>query len=239
MRELFETPAKAWTAVLVGCLLSIHLYEFTKPTEVDIVNYSMRSVVAIECRKNPTALELLENPEAVSTSILTAGFVATDYGHILTVAHGLTECRGKYEKNLRVRFWSNPSVAHRVKILRYNGYHDAALLQVPTAPDDTRPLNVSHRSYRPGTTAIALGHPEFLYWSASKGIISAERYWGDSNKQVVQVSSLINQGNSGGPTIDENGEVIGIASFNINGNATLGFLVPGTILEQFLNGIYK
>lgn len=239
MRELFEVPVRNWAAGMALLLLAIHLFEWTRPTEVEVINHSMQSVVIIECRQAPTFAELIKDVDAHGTIILTAGFVATKYGHILTVAHGLTECLDKDEKNLRVRFWKDPSIAHRVKILRYNKYHDVGLLQVPTTPDDISPLIISHGEYLPGTTAVALGHPEFLHWSASKGIISAERWWGYPGKSVIQVSSLINQGNSGGPTITSNGEVIGIASFNIAGNATLGFLIPGITLEQFLNGIYK
>lgn len=239
VRALFEVPVRNWAAAIALLLLAIHLYEWTRPTEVEVINHALESVVAIECHTAPTFEELIKNVDARGTTILTAGFVASKHGHILTVAHGLSECLGSNEKNLVVRFWENPAIPHRAKILRYNKYHDVGLLQVSTTPDDIDPLVISHREYLPGTTAIALGHPEFLQWSASRGIISAERLWGEPLKTVVQVSSLINQGNSGGPSITSSGEVIGIASFNIGGNPTLGFLIPGSTLEYFMRGITK
>lgn len=239
MREFVELPIRNLITAAVLLLLSIHLYEYYKPTVAEVVARSMRSVVIIECYEEPEIEDLLEDALAQGHVIVTAGFVATRYGHIITVAHGLSECTQEKQRNLVVKFWQNPTYPHRVKILRYNSYHDMALLQVPTTPGNIEPLRISHRPYLPGTEAIALGHPEMLPWSASRGIISAERLTGTPDQDVIQVSSLINQGNSGGPVIDDSGEVIGIAAFNVGGNATLGFLVAGTTLESLLNGIYK
>lgn len=185
------------------------------------------SVVVIECNRG----------KSVST---TAGFVASDYGHIITVAHGLDQCLGRREKNIVVRYWEDPSVEYRAKIVRYSKSSDVGILQVPNHPN-VLPLKIDDAlEQRVGSTAIAIGHPHLLYWSVTSGIVSADRLWTGINayKHIVQVSSLINQGNSGGPIINDRGEVIGIASFNIGGNPTLGFLVPNDILNLFFNGTY-
>jgi len=65
-----------------------------------------------------------------------------------------------------------------------------------------------------GAEVIAIGTPEGLSWSVSKGIVSAFRDL--SGAQVVQTDAPINKGNSGGPLILlDSGRVVGIATFGI------------------------
>jgi S1-C subfamily serine protease len=86
-----------------------------------------------------------------------------------------------------------------------------------------------------GADVIAIGTPEGLSWSVSKGIVSAFRDL--SGTQVVQTDAPINKGNSGGPVILlESGRVVGIASFGIRKDVAegLNFAVAApTILAVF------
>ena len=221
----FEVPAQRWLVALLVALLGIHIHSWlTRPLSIEqIADNSIGSVVIIEC----------DQGKNIST---TAGFVASDYGHIVTVAHGLYDCLGKREKNLIVRYWDDPEKEYRAKIIRYNASEDIGVIQVPSHLNVT-PLKIDSRDELPlGSRAIAIGHPQLLYWSVTSGIISADRMWtdGSRNKHIIQVSSLINQGNSGGPILGDDGKVIGIASFNIGGNPTLGFIAPNDRLRMFL-----
>ena len=72
-----------------------------------------------------------------------------------------------------------------------------------------------------GNDVIAIGIPEGLSWSISKGIISAVR--DVEGILIVQTDTAINRGNSGGPLISFNsGRVIGINSFGFRKDIATG-----------------
>ena len=78
-----------------------------------------------------------------------------------------------------------------------------------------------------GSPAGAFGHPYYLSFSGTRGIISGEKYkWG---RVWVQTDAPINRGNSGGPLISLNsGKVVGISSATLSKKRSegLGFAVP-------------
>lgn len=219
-----EVPLHNAILILLVALVGVHIYEYRSWPMSTVAEAAVKSVVVIECTKG-------------NSFATTAGFVASKYGHIITVAHGLSSCIGKNEKNITVRFWEDPLVPHKAKIIRFNRNKDAALLQVPAVPSDIVPLKINTGIQRQGTRIIAIGHPELFYWSVTFGVVSADRVYTRPTKHIIQVSSPINRGNSGGPILNDSGEVIGIASFNINSNATLGFLVPGDTIRHMLNEV--
>jgi S1-C subfamily serine protease len=72
-----------------------------------------------------------------------------------------------------------------------------------------------------GSDVIAIGTPQGLSWSISKGIISQVRQL--SNVTVIQTDTPINPGNSGGPLISlKNGRVVGINTFGFKKNISEG-----------------
>ena len=82
---------------------------------------------------------------------------------------------------------------------------------------------------RIGDIVLTFGNPYGLGVSVSQGIISAKsRNIGINNLQYLQTDASINQGNSGGPMFNIDGEVIGIntALFTIQGASGVGFSLP-------------
>lgn len=213
---------------------SVYLIDlYTRPQSVSyIASAAIKSVVVIRCKKN------------ASFDSITAGFVASNYGHILTVAHGLAACVNK-PNNIRVRYY-NQDIEYKAALLRYNTEHDVALLQVPNGPK-VPPLTIDKdNNYYLGEQAIAIGHPHKYFWSVSAGIVSADRFKYRPYRRYIQVTTPINPGNSGGPILNSDGEVMGIASF-VSATAhyhgtdrilipeeTLGFIVPGETLNAIL-----
>ena len=202
----------------------------------DLVTYARPTALAVEAVKSVVVIECYT--PADNNIATTAGFVVSEHGHIVTVAHGLTECTNKKQRNIRVRFWEDPSKAFRAVIVRMDAEKDVAILQVPLTPTDIVPLRVDFSLQQQGESTIAIGHPFLFYWSMSKGIISADRIWMSPFKHLIQVDTPINPGNSGGPILNEEGRVIGIASFNIGGNPTVSFLVPMDTVASVARGIY-
>jgi serine protease Do len=104
---------------------------------------------------------------------------------------------------------------------------DVALLKVDDM-ESTHPLimNTSF-SMQPGQTVWAIGTPRHisLHQTLTKGVFSA--YRDDNDRKLLQFDAKVNQGNSGGPLLNDRNEVIGIVSLKIIGLGVegLGFAV--------------
>lgn len=227
MGRVIEVPTRVFLSivVLLAALVGVHLYDALKPTYVPtstLADKGIKSVVIIECKDKRVGV--------------TAGFLVSNHGHIITVAHGLTKCEGKKEKNITIRFWENPQVEHRAKLLKIDEQKDVAILQVPTTPKDIEPLDIDMEPQPQGARVVAIGHPETFYWSVSDGVVSADRYWNNPFRHYIQTTAPIQHGNSGGPVLNDKGKVIGIVSFFMD--STFNFLIPMDTVAQVAQGIH-
>jgi len=89
---------------------------------------------------------------------------------------------------------------------------------------------------RVGDWVIAIGNPFGLGGTATAGIVSAYgRDIGDNFVDFIQIDAPINRGNSGGPTFDVYGRVIGVNSaiFSPSGGSVgIGFAIPSNVADQ-------
>jgi putative serine protease PepD len=93
-----------------------------------------------------------------------------------------------------------------------------------------------------GDAVIAIGDPFGLADSVSAGIVSAlDRTITSPNnhpiQNVIQTDAAINHGNSGGPLLDGQGQVVGITSQiyadgSTSGNVGIGFAVPSSTVQR-------
>lgn len=97
---------------------------------------------------------------------------------------------------------------------------------------------------QPGDTAVAIGNPLGLTFqrTVTSGIISAvNRTISDSQigtyYDLIQTDASINEGNSGGPLINGNGEVIGINSVKVTSAEGMGFAIPINITKPIIKSI--
>jgi serine protease Do len=83
---------------------------------------------------------------------------------------------------------------------------------------------------------VAIGNPFQLNGTATAGIVSAKgRDIGEQYVDYLQIDAPINRGNSGGPTFDLNGRVIGVntAIYSTSGSsAGVGFAIPADTADQ-------
>ncbi len=79
-----------------------------------------------------------------------------------------------------------------------------------------------------GTKAYAIGSPEGLDFSFSEGMVSQLRTLND--RRMIQFTSPVSHGSSGGPLLDETGKVIGVVDSGIEEGENLNFAVPSMIL---------
>jgi serine protease Do len=101
---------------------------------------------------------------------------------------------------------------YTAKVIAADKDKDLALLEVKTSNEKIKPIQFAD-SYTTGQTAIAIGHPDGLNYSVSKGIISnADRRLDTSGAKLIQIDTAISPGNSGGPLVDAAGNLLGIVN---------------------------
>jgi S1-C subfamily serine protease len=89
-----------------------------------------------------------------------------------------------------------------------------------------------------GESVIAIGNPQGLGQSFSRGIVSAiNRTFKDKKGNLIQTDASINPGNSGGALIDDKGRLLGVVNVirsTSGGNQGLNFAIPvDTVIEVF------
>jgi len=84
-----------------------------------------------------------------------------------------------------------------------------------------------------GDPVYAIGNPLGADYTISDGLISAVRSL-DESLTVLQISAPISQGSSGGPLLNQFGEVIGVATF-LTAGQNLNFGIPSNYLQPMLN----
>lgn len=90
--------------------------------------------------------------------------------------------------------------------------------------------------------AWAIGHPWGLFYTISKGIISVPERKSPSPFPMwwIQTDAHVFQGNSGGPLLNENGEVIGMNSVMLaREGGSYGFAIPFPLIQKILNDLEK
>jgi S1-C subfamily serine protease len=110
--------------------------------------------------------------------------------------------------------------------------NDIAIVAVPGIGGTSALRIGDSNSVQIGQPVIAVGNPKGLEGTVSDGIVSAIRY--EDGDKVFQISAPISPGSSGGPILNLNGEVIGIAKSGIPDGENLGFAVPSSFLLDLL-----
>lgn len=111
-----------------------------------------------------------------------------------------------------------------VEVLNASTDYDLALVRVEAKGLPTLQLGDSD-AMRPGDSVVAIGNPMGLEDTVSNGLVSGRRK-DDAGVEILQVSAPISPGSSGGPIINDRGEVIGIAEQVLVQGQNLNFAVP-------------
>jgi S1-C subfamily serine protease len=108
---------------------------------------------------------------------------------------------------------------------------DLILLQVPATEVPALPLGDSDK-VGVGDSVYAVGNPEGLEATFSQGIVSGLRKLSAGN--LIQITALISPGSSGGPVLNAEGSVIGIAVATYREGQNLNFAIPVSSLKTLL-----
>ncbi len=171
-----------------------------------------------------------------SAQALGTGFVVDGEGYILTNAHVVDES-GQRASSVTVVFNKGGSETQRVpgQLVGVDVGSDVAVIKVDPNKVDLKPLPLGDsEKVVVGEPVVAIGNPLGYDFSITSGIVSAtgrslQAPNGQTIPNGIQTDAAINQGNSGGPLIDNAGKVIGIneqIASSGGGNDGLGFAVP-------------
>src|SRR5471030_1582277 len=163
-----------------------------------------------------------------------SGVVIDAKGDILTNLHVI-----RSTDRWVVTFWDGSK--SEASVINVQPENDLAVIRAKTAPDDLKPATLaSTGGLNPGDTVVAVGFPFGLGPSVSAGVIAGlKREFVDPDRKdgeprlsnLIQFDAAANPGNSGGPLVNRDGEVVGIvtAIFNPTGQhvfAGMAFAVP-------------
>ena len=189
------------------------------------------SVVRVEAFTNEEDHPVEQADQRAMDRSLGTGVVIKDDGTILTSLHVVMGAR-----RLRVTF--HDGLEAPAKLIGVQPENDLAVLRPARVPDDLVPATMrSTGDLLPGDHVIAVGHPFGIGPSVSYGVVSGLRreFQSPEGQQLltnlIQFDAAANPGNSGGPLVTMDGNVVGIVTAILNPNEQrtfvgIGFAVP-------------
>jgi putative serine protease PepD len=177
-------------------------------------------------------------PQQSQSTATGTGFVVDRQGHIVTAAHVVD---GASSVTVRLQ----DGTTRKATVLGKDDANDIAVLGIDASGLKLHPLTLgSSASVGVGAAVAAIGDPFGYARSLSTGIVSGvdrtiQAPNGFTVAHAIQTDAAMNPGNSGGPVLDANGNVIGIADqIATDGNADqssgVGFAVPVDLVKSTL-----
>jgi serine protease Do len=160
-----------------------------------------------------------------------SGFFISGDGYAVTNNHVV-------DKADSVQVTTDDGKVHNAKVIGADPRTDLALIKVEDGPFPY--VKLSDKSPRIGDWVIAVGNPFGLGGTVTAGIVSARgRDIGASAyDDFIQIDAPVNKGNSGGPTFDTEGNVIGVntAIFSPSGGSVgIAFAIPSDTVKNVIS----
>jgi serine protease Do len=217
----------------------VNLVKQVRPAVVSVTNY-LKDTATTEEEGVPHAPQLpfpfnqfpfgQQAPRAHAVEARGSGFIVNPDGLIITNNHVVKDAR-----RVEVTLASGEKLT--AKVVGTDPRTDIAVLKV----DSPKPLPYlqlgDSQDVQPGQWVIAIGNPFGLSESVSAGIVSAvgRTIGAGPYDQFIQIDAPINQGNSGGPLITQDGKVVGMNTAILSpsgGSIGIGFAIPAAMIQQ-------
>ncbi len=166
-----------------------------------------------------------------------SGFIISADGEVVTNFHVV---RGARE----VTVVTDDGTEYKAKVLGSDEKTDVALVKID-AKDKTFPtVPFAQNSVRVGDWVLAVGNPFGLGGTVTAGIVSARgrEIGAGPYDDFLQIDAPINHGNSGGPTFNLAGEVVGVntAIYSPSGGSVgIGFAIPSETVQRVISQLEK
>ena len=212
-----SVPAQSTAKTTASPISLTQLYKDASPGVVDITVNSTQS-----------SNNGFFGPQQQQTEAEGSGFVYDAKGDIVTNAHVVDGAT-----SIKVQFKDGTTA--KATLVGKDESTDIAVIKVDAAASDLHPLTIGTSSnVQPGQEVAAIGSPFGLAETMTAGIVSAvnRTITAPNNFSIsgaIQTDAAINHGNSGGPLLNTDGQVIGVNAqieSNSNDNAGVGFAIP-------------
>ena len=195
---------------------------------------------ALESVRNYTVVISARSDDGMSTG---TGFVLTQDGYIVTNYHVI---EGMH--TITVKFYNGQAAI--AQVVGYSQIDDIAVIKVQANGLYIARIG-SSAAVKDAQNVYAVGTPagEEYAWSVTKGLVSfvqrEVKIYDDEGilvkkMQLIQTDTPVNPGNSGGPLVNTNGEVIGIITLKLSGQyENMGFAIPIDGAMVLINNIIR
>lgn len=177
-----------------------------------------------------------EAPERSRRTIsLGSGFIVDPKGYIVTNNHVIDQA----DEIHVVLGGSNDSKSYKAKLIGKDTKTDIALLKIEVKHDLPYLVLGNSSQAKVGDWVIAIGNPFGLGGTVTAGIISAKARYINASQfdDLIQTDAAINMGNSGGPMLNTDGEVIGVNTAIVSpsgGNVGINFAIPSAMVSSVI-----
>lgn len=236
-------------AMVIIALASVLIYDATRPppqrlTQRDIDAAVERSLATATPKPSyasqaydiilPSVVGIeatIGTTDGKNETTVGTGVVVDDTGTILTCLHIVKDAT-----EVRVTFADGTESAASIIVTQPE--NDLAVLRPLVVPDDVVPATLtSSATLHVGDEVVAVGNPFGITNSLSAGVVSGlgrsfrAPKAGDTLRNLIQFDAAVNPGNSGGPLVNRNGEVVGIVTALLNPTDQdvfigIGFAIP-------------
>ncbi len=196
-------------------------------TVVDVTKKVSNSVVQVRVVKKQSAKNQSNRPMEANGS----GFLISTDGLLVTNNHVAGDCE-------KINIVLQDGRIFQPVTIGSDPYTDLAVLKIDAAGLKALPFGNSD-NLQVGQMAIAVGNPYGFNYTVTAGVISAlgrtlRSEAGRMIENVIQTDAALNPGNSGGPLVNSNGEVIGVNTAIIAGAQGLCFAVSSNLARYVI-----
>lgn len=253
--KLFKTYPEYFIESEIITLLSMEFVNYKEPKLFQLLCDSNQNFDEISCESlqdTKTMEDMLESTfivdidKGISTNgivheIGSAFFITVD-GYALTNYHVIKsevdpEYKGKSEMVIKIS--KDNYRPRKARVVGYDPLVDLALIKVDDITIDNEFTIMPDTEIYEGDKITVIGSPIGLVNTVTSGILSSRRRDGLLEVgSVLQMDASVNPGNSGGPLLNEDHEVIGVVVAKLQGLENINFAIPSAIVSEVLPQLF-
>jgi serine protease Do len=162
--------------------------------------------------------------------VLGSGFIVSKDGKIVTNLHVVRDMKAATVQT------ATGEVFDSVAVLGIDGRRDLAVVQIAGFNLPVLELGNSD-AVAVGEPLVVVGSPRGLEGTVTAGILSSVRDIGDGFT-VLQTDAAVNPGNSGGPLVNDRGQVVGVVVSKLRSAENLNFAIPINYVRGLMSNLH-
>ena len=246
MMSVAETPTEVAAGQVMPSLAP--MLEKVLPSVVSIsVEGKQKSNAAQLADDIPEEFKVFLGPDMCDRDRTPRNFKGLGSGAIINAEKGYVLTNNHVIKDAdKITVQLHDGREFKAKVIGADEMSDVALIQVEKPKNLTALKLADSDKLRVGDFTVAIGNPFGLGQTVTSGIVSAlGRSMGSDSgtyENYIQTDAAVNRGNSGGPLINLNGELIGINTAILSpsgGNAGIAFAIPSNMANNLVQQILE